>query len=101
MSRWKLVIYGVPKDSVFGLVFFYIFISDIDGGIECTLTKFVGDIKLNGTFDTIEGRDAIHRDLEDRLEKWAYMNPMRFTKTTCKVLIVPSSHCSHYSHCCC
>jgi len=47
----------------------------MDSGTESTLSKFVGDTKLSDAGNTLERRDANHRDL-DRLEKWAHENLM-------------------------
>ena len=66
MPGLRSVMSAVPQRSVLRLMLFNIFISDINSGIECTLSEFADDTKLCGPVDMSKGWDAILRDL-DRL----------------------------------
>jgi len=82
MTRWMSVTSG-PHKSVLGPGLFYVFISDIDSGIEYTLSTFAYDTKLCSAVHMTEGK--IQRDL-NKLEMCAQVNLNRFKKAKCKML---------------
>lgn len=62
-------------------MFCKVFINYLDAGTERTLSNFADDIKLGGVIDSLEGREALQRDM-DRLESWAMNNCMKFFKAS-------------------
>lgn len=52
MSKWKPVMSSVPQGPILGPLLFNVFISDMDRGIECTLSKTAEGTKLTTAIET-------------------------------------------------
>ena len=63
---WRPVTTGALRVSILGPIPLQLFISDLDEGRGCTLSRSAGGTKLGGVTDTSGSRAAIERDL-DRL----------------------------------
>ena len=85
MSIWRSVTTNVSQDALLGLVFFNVFINDLDSGIEYTLSKLVNDTKLSDVTDITERTDDIQKEL-NKLENWGHVNQIKFNMVKYKVL---------------
>lgn len=57
VPRWRSVTSGVLQTSVQALMFFSIFISYIDSGIECALNKSVEDTQIRNAVNTCKRKE--------------------------------------------
>lgn len=64
---------------ILGQCCFNIFMSDVDDGTKCALSKSVEHVKLGGMVDPPHDCIAIERDV-DKLEKWANGNLVKFRR---------------------
>jgi len=95
VSKWKPVTRGVStQGSVLGLILPSIFINDIDSGIECTLSNFADNTRLNGAVDLHKGKHAIQRHF-NRRKDWARVNSMKFKKAKGEVLHLGQGNHQH------
>lgn len=84
----------ISGGSVQGPVLFNILINNLDEGTESTAMKFAGDTKVGGVADRSEGCAAIQWDM-DRLESWAKVNLMKFSKDNSRVLLLSRNNTIH------
>lgn len=50
---------GIPQGTVMGSVLFNMFFGGMDRGIECTLSEFADNTKLDGAVNTLPWRAGI------------------------------------------
>ena len=77
-----------------GLVLLNLFVADLDSAVECTFSKFVGDINFCDVVNTVKIRGAIQRD-RDKLQRWVYENIVKINKTMCKDVHMGQSNAMH------
>ena len=76
------------------LVLFNLVVTDLDSAVECTFSKFVGDINFCDVVNTVKIRGAIQRD-RDKLQRWVYENIVKINKTMCKDVHMGQSNAMH------
>lgn len=81
---WLPVTSSIPQGQTLEHMLFNVFINNSSGRTDCMLNKPVGDTKSGRTTNMLKGSIATQRD-QDRREKWANRNLMKFSKNVCKV----------------
>jgi len=84
-SSWRLDTSSLPHEFILQPILYKIFINNLHGGAECTLSVFTDNTKLGGVDDAPDRCAAIQRNL-DRLKKWAHRNIIMFNRGRRQVL---------------
>lgn len=61
-----------------------LFITDLDAGLMCILSKFADDTKLGGAFDLLEGGEVLLGNL-DKLKGWTFTSDKKFNTGNCLI----------------
>ena len=81
---------------------FNLFVADLDSTVECTFSKFVGDITFYDVVNTVKIRGAIQRDC-DKLQRWVCENLIKINKAMCKDIHMgqsnPKQKCKQSAEC--
>jgi ribonuclease P/MRP protein subunit RPP40 len=84
-SDWIPVFSGVLQGSVLGPILFFIYINNINDGIESKILKFADDTKLYRKITNEEDVTKLQEDLA-LLCKWSTERLMLFNVDKCKIL---------------
>ena len=86
-SFWSGVCSRVPPGSLFGPLFFIIFISDLPRVVipDNTIALYPDDCKSLRIIDSDEDLELLQRDLEN-LEKWSTVDGTEFNVKKCKIM---------------
>lgn len=66
---------GILQGSIISPVLFYLFINDLDAGLEGILSQFANSTKPGRAVDSLEGSEALQTDLS-KSERWTITNCM-------------------------
>lgn len=75
---------GILQGFILSPLLFYIFINDLDAGLEGILSQFANSTKLGRAVDSLEDREALQRGLS-KSERWTITNRMKFPNSKCLV----------------
>jgi len=90
-SNGRLVNSSDSQRSILGPILFNLFISDLDEGIECLLSKFDDDTQLERALDTPECHATIQKNL-NKLERWTEWTHLKFNEGKWRVLHLGSNN---------
>ena len=85
VSKWKLVLSGVPQGSVLRPLLFLIYINDLDDNITSNVLIFADDTKVFRKVNTDGDKQHLQNDI-DILVKWSEKWQMLLNFGTCKCL---------------
>ena len=86
-SSWRPVVSGVPQGTVLGLLFFLLYINDIDCDIKSTARLFADDCILYREINSASDAQIFQDDI-NKFQAWASVWQMKFNSSKCHILSI-------------